>query len=369
MHGVGSDLHFHDLALGPDHGGMQGLVTVFLRVGNVIVELIGDVAPQRVDNTQCGVTVANLRNQDTYGANIVNLGKVDALAAHLSPDAVDVLGTSGQLALNAIGFQFGLQGLNYPLDVTVAIQALFVQQFGDLFVGGTMQVPERKIFQLPLDVTNAEPVGQGRVDIKHFPGDAHALFFRSILYRPNGAGTLRQLDQGNPDIVNHGDEHLADVVQLAFALAQNVTLQRVVDGRDGRHLLHAVDQARHLIAKFLADCLQGNALFTHGAIKDRRHQAGLIQVQLRQNLGHLDANPEAAGTRCPLAILPESLKIDFRCLFAGQPELVSVVQVCLRGYLVYPALDIHLAIASHCVVFANFYHIGLVIPDGFRSHP
>ena len=65
------------------------------------------------------------------------------------------------------------------------------------------------------------------------------------------------------------------------------------------------------------DGIENIEICGHGAIKDRRHQAGLIQVQLRQNLGHLNANPEAAGTRCPLAILPESLKIDFRCLFAG----------------------------------------------------
>ena len=230
MHLVGADLHFHNLALRPDHRCVQGLVTVFLGVGYVIIEFVRNMAPQSVDNTQGGVTVAHFRNKNTHGANIVDLGEIDALAPHFPPDAVDVLGAAGQLSFNAIDFQFGLQSRNDALDVAITVQALLVEQLGDLFVGGFMQVAEGQVLQLPFYMTDTKTMGQRRIDIEHFPGHTHSLFFRSVLDGPNGAGPLGQFDQGNPDVVNHGDEHLADVVQLPLTLPEDVPFQRVMDG-------------------------------------------------------------------------------------------------------------------------------------------
>ena len=63
VHGLGADLHFQHLAIRADYRGMQGAITVFLGVGDVVVELLGNVPPQGVHDTQGGVAVAHLRHQ------------------------------------------------------------------------------------------------------------------------------------------------------------------------------------------------------------------------------------------------------------------------------------------------------------------
>ena len=142
-----------------------------------------------------------------------------------------------------------------------------------------------------------------------------------------------------------------------------------MNGGNRRHLLNAIDQGGDLIAKFLADICKRNPLLTNSSIQNRGHQAGLVQMQLRQHLGHFNTDTETAGAGRPQAIFPERLQINLSRLFAGSPELVNVVQMCLRGNLAHPALNVYLAVAGHCVVFANFYHNSLVVPDGSRSHP
>ena len=93
MHGLGTDLHLHHLAFRTDDSRVQGLIPVFLGVGDVIVEFVGNMAPECVHDTKRGVTVTDFRHQDADGPNIVHLGKIDALAPHFPPDTVDVLST------------------------------------------------------------------------------------------------------------------------------------------------------------------------------------------------------------------------------------------------------------------------------------
>ncbi len=46
VHGVGADLHLQHLALRTDHRSVQGTVAVLLRIGDIVVELAGNVPPQ-----------------------------------------------------------------------------------------------------------------------------------------------------------------------------------------------------------------------------------------------------------------------------------------------------------------------------------
>jgi hypothetical protein len=105
VHGVGADLHFQHLALGADHRRVQRAVAVFLGVGDVVVELLGDVPPQGVDDAQRGVAVAHFRDQHAHGAHVVDLAEGQALALHFAPDRIDVFGPAADVGVDAGGLQ------------------------------------------------------------------------------------------------------------------------------------------------------------------------------------------------------------------------------------------------------------------------
>ena len=155
VHGLGADLHLQHLAFRPEHGGVQRAVAVFLGVGDVVVEFLGDVPPQCMHDTQRGVAVADLGHQHAHSANVVDLAELQAFLLHLSPDRIDVLGTSVDFRVYPGGGQFVLQLLDDVLDVLLAIQPSLVQQLSDLFVLLGFEVAEGQVLQFPLDVSDA----------------------------------------------------------------------------------------------------------------------------------------------------------------------------------------------------------------------
>ena len=56
--------------------------------------------------------------------------------------------------------------------VLLACAALGVQQLGDELVLVRLQVAEREVFELPLDLPDAQPRRQRRVDLHRLAGDA-----------------------------------------------------------------------------------------------------------------------------------------------------------------------------------------------------
>src|SRR5699024_4501598 len=142
---------------------------------------------------------------------------------------------------------------------------------------------------------------------------------------------------------------------------------RMVYRGNRRHLLDTVDQPGDLFTKLFTDNLEPDPLLPNGAVKNSRHKTGLIQTQFSQHLSHFKTGPETAGARRPDSVLPERLQVNFSGLFTRLPKLLHIIQMGLGSDMLHPSLDINLAIAGHCVVFANFYHICLAIPVDSHS--
>ena len=75
-----------------------------------------------------------------------------------------------------------------------------------------LQVAERQVLELPLDLPDAQPIGQRRVDLHRLLGDAPLLVGRQILERPHVVQAIGQLDEHHADVLGHGQEHLAHVL-------------------------------------------------------------------------------------------------------------------------------------------------------------
>ena len=250
------------------------------------------MTPQRMHNPQRGVTIFDFRHQNAHRADIVNLRKVEILATHLPPDAVDMLGAAVDIALNTGQQQLIAHALHHIFDVALARQSFLIQQLGDFLVGVRLQVAERQVFQLPLQVANTEPVCQRRVDIKHFFSNFTPLVFGRVFHRPYSRRSLCQFDQRYPYVVNHGDQHLTHVLDLRFALTQYgiVFGGIVLDGADGGHAQHTLNQLSDRLAKIFFDFAQRQTAFPDSTVEHRGDNGVGIQAQIQQNLRHFNAH-------------------------------------------------------------------------------
>ncbi len=135
-------------------------------------------------------------------------------------------------------------------------------------------------------MTDAQAVGQGCIDVGHLASHPVAAFFGGVLDRTDGAGALGQLDQGHAHVVDHGHQHAPQVVDLGLA-AQHHGLARIETLADRRHAQHAFDQLGHHRPEMLRGRFQGRLALAHRPVDDGRDQAVLIQLEIGQDLGHL----------------------------------------------------------------------------------
>ncbi len=99
---------------------MQRAVAVLFGRGDVVVKLVGNIAPQAMDYAQYGVTIAHRGHQNTHRANVIYLWKRDALALHFAPDAVNVFGPPAHRTFNTGFFQLTAQPLQQLVDIFLA---------------------------------------------------------------------------------------------------------------------------------------------------------------------------------------------------------------------------------------------------------
>jgi hypothetical protein len=111
---------------------------------------------------------------------------------------------------------FDSQLLANPGDKAIALQTLAIEQARNAHVGIVVEVAEGQILELPLQVADTEPVRERRVDIKDIASHEFASLL-VVLDRADRTGALGELDQSDAHIVDHGHEHLADIVSLPSA--------------------------------------------------------------------------------------------------------------------------------------------------------
>ncbi len=382
VHGQGANLHLQHLAFGTQHRRVQRAVAVLLGIGDVVVEFLGDVSPQRMHDAERGIAIAHFRHQHAHGANVVDLAELQALLLHLPPDRIDVLGATVDLRLDAGGGQLVAQLLHHVVDVLLAIQAPLMQQLGDLLVLFGFEVAEGQVLQLPLDMADAQPVGQRRVDIEHLARHPVALVVIGILHRADGAGALGQLDQRDTHVVNHGHQHLAQIFHLGLA-AQHQGLARIETGADGRHAQHTLDQLGHHRTETLMHVGELHLAFTHAAIDHRGDQAVLVELEVGEDFGDLEPGLVAGRALAPEVLRGVGLLLHIAGELAGFPECLAVERRVHAQHVIEPAIEIDAAVGvdrlkssdldhlitfllrSNCVAYADILCAGRLIHGRF----
>src|SRR5210317_6616 len=122
-------------------------------------------------DTEHRVTVGDGVDQDAHRANVEKLVELEILALHLAPDTDDMLYPALYAGVDFLLAEQMLEALGEALDESLALAALFFQQFGDALVGLGLEGAKRQVFQFPLKQTHAQSIRQRRENIQRFLGN------------------------------------------------------------------------------------------------------------------------------------------------------------------------------------------------------
>ena len=69
-----------------------------------------------------------------------------------------------------------------------------------------------EVLELPLELPDTQSIRQGRINLHRLLGNAAALSFRQGVQRSHVVQAVSELDEDHPDVIGHGQEHLAHVL-------------------------------------------------------------------------------------------------------------------------------------------------------------
>ncbi len=214
VHFLSANLQFKRLAA-VQHGGVQGLIEIRPRHGDVILESAGHRAPDMVHNAQGRVTIPLAIADNADGKKIIDLLEAALLAHNLAVQGIQPLYASFQLRGNAILNQLGTDGgLHFFQEFLVnrRLVADFLLQRQERL---RLQKAEGKVFQLITDNSHSQAMGDRRVDVQGFAGDALLLAGLQVFKRAHIVQAIRKLHQNNANIIDHGQKHFANAFSLA----------------------------------------------------------------------------------------------------------------------------------------------------------
>ena len=214
VHLFGADLHFQGLALGTDDRGVERAVCVRLRARDVVVEFALDRCPQVVHDAEHRVALADVADDHAHGTDVVEPLEGHVLAAHLSPDRIEVLRPPLDRRGDAHRTELGLELRDDALDVGLAVVALLVEELRDLPVEVRLGEAEGVILELPLELRHAETVGERREELERLPAGGAPQRFVRLRERAQVHHALGERDEDDAHILRDREEHLAQLLEV-----------------------------------------------------------------------------------------------------------------------------------------------------------
>ena len=139
------------------------------------------------------------------------------MRVQLLPNRVD----SFDAAFDVDDWHLGVAHL--PLDVRGNLVekclvrcAAFFKLRRDLSIVFGVKILERQIFQLAAQFSHSEPVGNRRVNVHRFLRDASPLVRTQEFKRAHVMQAIGELDKDDAHVVNHRQQHLANIFRLLF---------------------------------------------------------------------------------------------------------------------------------------------------------
>ena len=276
MHFLRANLHFQRLAT-VQHRGVQRLVQIRPRHGDVILEPAGHRMPDVVHHSQRRITTALAIGDHTYRQQIVNLLQSAVLAQQFSVQRIQSLYARFQLrgdsAFHQLALNGGLHFFQKPAMNLRFVRHLFLQP-QERF---RLQIPERQILQFVAHVAHAQAMRDRRVNIQSLARNSLLLGILQIFKRAHVMQPVGQLHQHHAHVIHHGQKHLADVFDLPRFRRHHV---QPADFCDSLH------QPRHFRTKPLFDPRERKFRVFHHVMQQRGRQSSGVHAHVRQDMRH-----------------------------------------------------------------------------------
>ncbi len=149
----------------------------------------------------------------------------------------------------------------------------------DLFVCFRLEVLEREVLELAADLAHAQAVRDGSVDFNRLPRNAFAAVAIEVPESPHVVHAVGQLHHDDADVLDHGEQHLAEALRLAVLGGEEVQLTQ---------LGQAVDAARDFLAELLANLFDGDAGVLDDVVKQPGDHGDRVHPHVRQDMGDHD---------------------------------------------------------------------------------
>ena len=312
VHRLCADLDLERVTVRHD-GGVQGLIAVRLRHGDVVLEPAGNRLPHRVDDPEHTVAVLNGGDEDTHRREIVDLIHTLVVALHLAVDAVEMLRTPLDLRLDAGSLQFLVDLPNRLPYERLPLLPLVLDLLDERIVCLGFEVAQTEILELHLDTGNAEPVRERCVDLDGLLRNAAALVLTHAFQRAHIVEAVCKLYHDDADILRHCEEHLAVVFEL------DILLGHILDASE---LRHAVDELHDVLAELRIHLLQRRAGILHDIVQERCADCLVVEVKPREDVGDVEGVDDVG--------LPRDAHLSAMCFLRIGIRLLDLCQIGVR---------------------------------------
>ena len=269
MHLVRAHLEFDVDARWPHQRGVQRLVAVEFGNGDVILELAWDRLVHLVQNAECRITVRDGGHDDAKAVDVRHLGKAQVLEVHFLVNRIQRLFAPRQANFHADAIEGCVYLGLYLLHQIPPPVARLVDRLREGGVAPGVQMPKRKVLQLAVGLVQPQAVSNRRVDFKRFGGNAPPLAAGHVRQCAHVVRTVGQLDEDDPHIPRHRQQHLAKRLCLVFF--PGVELELVQLGQSVHQLCHRGAEPVNQIGL-------GHAAVFHGVVEQGGHQGLCVQL-------------------------------------------------------------------------------------------
>ena len=172
-----------------------------------------------------------------------------------------------------------LQFLGYAIDNLALVALALLERLFKHPVAKRVQVHEAEVFQPDLQAVDTQPVGDRRVDVESFPGNALLLFLRHCTERFHVVQPIGKFYENDPNILDHRHHHLAEAFGLHLLAALKTNLIELAD---------TVDKLRNFLAELHGDFFERGRRVLDDVMQNRGGYCLHVQVHVGEFLRHGD---------------------------------------------------------------------------------
>ena len=307
VHRFGTDLYFKRHSPMADNLCMKGLISVRSGHRDQVLETTRHRLPGLMNNAQRRVAVAHRGRNHSEGNQVVDLLQRHSLSPNLFVNRVESLDPRLDPLKGSPSFRKRLVKRSREI-VNRALRRLpaSFHPCPHHFVRFGFEMLESEIFEFILDLLHPEPMGNRGVDVQGLLRNLRPTRFGQVVQRAHVVNAIGKLDQDHPNVVDHRQQHLAEILGLAFL------------GRGKRNhadLCNPLDHMCHFWPEQLQHPIDGGEGVLDDVMKQASRDRDIVQSHVSHQRGHLKRMGHVGLTR--LTFLPR---------MRGHGEIVGLTQ-------------------------------------------